>query len=465
MRFSSTIRARLLLLLAGSATLALFLLSGAIYLAHWIRTEETRLRVETQAVAHAAQQATHNLIFAQGSLQALLRLRDPDELEKALASYEDQAKRKKAALAVRPALTAPLTALDAAAKTVLDDLLLGNNAGAIDRFVNNYSPAFTATLDALEKDTDAQEVATQAKSDENEALLTRVLWSVGGGVSTVLVVFLLLGARFQASTSRTLQTIARELDQGAKILSENVAQIAQSGQTLAESASQQAATLEENSASLTEIASMTKRNGESALAAKSLASQARASAEAGAVEIAAMREAMQAIQKSSAGIATIIGSIDEIAFQTNILALNAAVEAARAGEAGAGFAVVADEVRSLAQRSARSAKETTERIEDSVQKSTRGAQISQRVAEALATITTQTTRVDALIAEITQASLEQTRGIDVINASSSQLDQVTQDTAAHAQESARATEELQSQAEQLRAVSTQLARLVGLRLA
>ncbi|MCX6938315.1 MAG: hypothetical protein NTU80_10535 [Verrucomicrobia bacterium] len=52
----------------------------------------------------------------------------------------------------------------------------------------------------------------------------------------------------------------------------------------------------------------------------------------------------------------------------------------------------------------------------------------------------------------------------MINASSSQLDQVTQDTAAHAQESARATEELQAQAGQLRAVSTQLARLIGLRL-
>jgi methyl-accepting chemotaxis protein len=465
MRFSSTIRARLLLLLGGSAALALSLFLGGIYLARWIRTEETRLRAEARAVAHAARRATHDLIITQGALQNLLRLRDPDELEKALASYEDQARRQKAALASRPALAAPLAALDTAVKTVLDDLLLGNNAGAIDRFVNNYSPAFTATLDALDKDTDTQEAASQAGSDRNEALLSRVLWWVGGGVSTLIAALVLLGARFQSATSRTLQTIARELDQGAKVLSENVAHLAQSGLTLSENASHQAATLEENSASLAEIASMTKRNGESALAAKTLAGQARASAESGAVEIAAMREAMQAIQKSSAGIATIIGTIDEIAFQTNILALNAAVEAARAGEAGAGFAVVADEVRSLAQRSARSARETTERIEDSVQKSTRGAQISQRAAEALATIATQTARVDALIAEITQASLEQTRGIDVINASSSQLDQVTQDTAAHAQESARATEELQAQAEQLRAVSAQLARLVGLSLA
>ena len=121
---------------------------------------------------------------------------------------------------------------------------------------------------------------------------------------------------------------------------------------------------------------MTRSNAEHAREAKNLADTARQAAESGTAEIQQMSQAMDAIKEASHNIAKIIKSIDEIAFQTNILALNAAVEAARAGEAGLGFAVVADEVRNLAQRSAQAARETAEKIEDSIRKSERGVQIS-----------------------------------------------------------------------------------------
>jgi methyl-accepting chemotaxis protein len=99
------------------------------------------------------------------------------------------------------------------------------------------------------------------------------------------------------------------------------------------------------------------RNADQTRQANVLATQASGTAARGGSEVEAVVTTMRQINDSSRRISDIIGTIDGIAFQTNILALNAAVEAARAGEQGRGFAVVADEVRKLAQRSAEAARE------------------------------------------------------------------------------------------------------------
>jgi methyl-accepting chemotaxis protein len=173
-----------------------------------------------------------------------------------------------------------------------------------------------------------------------------------------------------------------------------------------------------------------------------------------------MAEAMDAIKASSDDIAKIIKTIDEIAFQTNILALNAAVEAARAGEAGAGFAVVADEVRNLAQRCAQAAKETAAKIEDSVQKSSNGVEISSKVAKSLEDIVGKARQVDELAGEVASASAEQSQGIEQVNTAVSQMDKVTQSNAANAEESASAAEELNAQAESLKEAVNNLLTMV-----
>ncbi|HLP08916.1 MAG TPA: methyl-accepting chemotaxis protein [Opitutaceae bacterium] len=238
-------------------------------------------------------------------------------------------------------------------------------------------------------------------------------------------------------------------------------QVSGVSQTLAVGSSQQAAALEEAAASLNELESMSKRTSESADQAKHLAKDALAVAETGRQAVAAMDQGMFALKSSSSDIRKIITTIDEIAFQTNLLALNAAVEAARAGEAGAGFAVVADEVRSLAQRSATAARETSAKIDEALARTETGVQNSAKVAASFAEIVEKSRQVDGFIVEMASASEEQSRGIKQIVAAVTQIDAITQNTAASAEETAGASRELLSHSEQTTRSVDCLARLVN----
>ena len=170
---------------------------------------------------------------------------------------------------------------------------------------------------------------------------------------------------------------------------------------------------------------------------------------------------MQEIGNSSNKIARIIKVIDEIAFQTNILALNAAVEAARAGEAGLGFAVVADEVRNLAQRCAQAARDTAGLIEDSIATSRDGNARLDQMAGAVRAMTENATRVKSLVDEVNLGSQEQARGMEQISRAVLQMEQVTQRTAAAAEESASAGSELNSHADTLRTLVHEMRDMVG----
>lgn len=126
-----------------------------------------------------------------------------------------------------------------------------------------------------------------------------------------------------------------------------------------------------------------------------------------------------------------------------------------------GFAVVADEVRSLAQRSAQAAKDTALLIEDSISKSNAGKTKVDQVATAIRGITEDSVKIKTLADEVNISSEEQTRGLDQIAKAISQMEQVTQTTAANAEESAAAAEELNAQSESLRDVVGRLNALVG----
>ncbi len=295
-------------------------------------------------------------------------------------------------------------------------------------------------------------LSAQVTSDTRILTIVGICSLLGGIAASVLIVL---------SIGRALRAIATQIMEGANQTASASSQVSAASQTLAEGASEQAASLEETSASLEEMASMTKRNADNAQQAKDLSGQTRSAADTGSADMEQMKSSMAAIKASSDDVAKIVKNIDEIAFQTNILALNAAVEAARAGEAGAGFAVVADEVRNLAQRSATAARETANKIEDAINKTTHGVQVSAKVAESLKEIITKARTVDDLVGEIAVACREQAQGISQVNTAMSQMDKVTQSNAASAEESASASEELNAQAAVQKEAVNQLLALIG----
>ncbi|MCX4153113.1 MULTISPECIES: methyl-accepting chemotaxis protein [Paraburkholderia] len=247
----------------------------------------------------------------------------------------------------------------------------------------------------------------------------------------------------------SLVSLIGQVRTAADSIATGSSQIASGNVDLSSRTEQQAASLQETASSMEELTSTVKQNAENAQQASSLSANASEVALKGNEVVSQVVGTMGEISTSSTKIAEITGIIEGIAFQTNILALNAAVEAARAGEQGRGFAVVASEVRSLAQRSSSAAKEIKDLINASVQKIHDGSLLANQAGKTMSEVTQAVARVTDIMGEIAAASTEQSRGIEQVNQSITQMDEVTQQNAALVEEAAAASKSLEDQGRQL----------------
>ncbi len=296
----------------------------------------------------------------------------------------------------------------------------------------------------------AQETAAKNSFKNAAAIL-----SVFGVIAVALGIFLTYF--ITRSITLPVRKIVGTLKEGARELAGASHQLSGSADQLSQGSTEQAANIEETSSTLQEVASMMVQTTTNTKQAAQLSVQAKGSADKGNVDMQEMMDSIREIKNSSDQIAKIIKVIDDIAFQTNILALNAAIEAARAGEAGMGFAVVAEEVRNLAGRSAQAAKDTTSIIESNIE----GVTVAEKVHVSLNEITLQARKVSELMEEIAAASQEQSQGITQVNRAMAQVETVTQNNAASAEESASAAVKLNIQAGNMQEIVLQLSTLVN----
>jgi methyl-accepting chemotaxis protein len=472
-----TISTRLLSLAGVGVAAALGVGAMAFSITHRLSADANETKLITAAMRHHMEGDMMHDALRADVLAARLKTTEDERIavRADLKAHADNFREQLAAnsaLPLNPTITAKIVevkpALDAYIRSAeyCVQMITAGNTGDTARLSKELAQ-FEKVFEDLERRnsavSDAIEEEAQRASEANAANIAaaeREIVIVSAICASILAA---LSAWCIRGIIRPLRDVSRTLAMAGASTSNASSQLAEASRSLAQAVTEQAASTQQTA----EIVRQTEEATRAATAASAQASKQSADVLEASREVddamSRMNTAVRDIDAAAQETAAIIKIISEIAFQTNLLALNAAVEAARAGEAGKGFAVVAEEVRNLALRSGEAAQKTSSLIARSVDSARRGIEIAGEVASGLTSINSASKTVGSLIDDVTRFAGAQSEGISLISNATTQSDQLTQQNAAVAEESASSASELDAQAHSVLNCVEQLQSMVGTR--
>lgn len=251
------------------------------------------------------------------------------------------------------------------------------------------------------------------------------------------------------SIQRILNQLVQELQQSALGVGNGSQEIAGATNALSQGTVSQANSIQRVVGDIDYMASQAKRTSESEALIEQKLHNLDTEIQNGNTQMNELRSVVAQIGEMSSDIQKIVGTIDSIAFQTNILALNAAVEAARAGENGKGFAVVADEVGSLAGKCSDSSKKTEELIEKCISAIAKAHEYAEKTFDTLNNIVNDSSEIAGAFEEISTAAKEQSEKSENIQNEMNNISDVVQTNMATAEETAASTQMMSEEAQRL----------------